>query len=150
MFERHMRHLGSFLCWLCGTSCVWSEDGLAKNARANTFPKNDGDGQGPTDDVTSGMQGACDGLLTHIFHCDAIGSAPVCISVSDFPASVAPPSSLLLMGHTSRAARSHRCNALRTPPCTFSLRTSASPTPFLSQQYTSPLTQILCPGRRRQ
>ena len=58
---------------------------LAKNARANTSPKNDGDGQGPTDDVTSGMQGACDGLLTHIFHCDTIGSAPVCTRSRIFP-----------------------------------------------------------------
>ena len=66
-----------------------------------------------TDDVTSGMQGACDGLLTHIVHCDTVRSAPACISVSDFPASVASPSSLLLMVTSSRAARSQsmQCTA---------------------------------------
>ena len=66
-------------------------------------------------------------------------------SVSDFPASVAPPSSLLLMGHTSRAARSHRCNALRTPPCTFSLRTSASQHPFSPNNTLSHLYRYFVP-----
>lgn len=44
--------------------------GWPKMREQTPFPRmTETDKSGPTDDVTSGMQGACDGLLTHIFHC---------------------------------------------------------------------------------